>query len=79
MSDKVVPFPGITRLDTPPEQVLGYAVEAKLTECVVIGFAEDGSFYFASSSPDGPDVLWLMERARHRLMQITDALEDGDA
>jgi hypothetical protein len=77
MSADVVYFPGPSRLDTPVGRVMEAAVEASLTEIVVIGFDEDGDFYFASSKADGGDVLWLLERAKHKLMTITDELEEG--
>jgi hypothetical protein len=76
-NSNVVPFPGVTSLDTPPERVLEVAAERELDEIVIIGCRKDGGFYFASSFADGGDVIWLLERAKHKLMQITDNLEDG--
>lgn len=74
MSDNVVPFGGITRLDTDPQRVLEAALEAGMTGVVVIGFDANGGEYFASSYADGSDVVWHMERAKFKLMVITDEL-----
>ena len=67
----IVDFTGITRLDMDPERVLD-AAKGKLESVVVIGFTLDGEEYFASSDADGADVLWHLERAKHRLMQTID-------
>jgi hypothetical protein len=75
MSDaKVIRFPGITRLDLPPEQVLDAAREAGLESAVIIGFTKEGEEYFASSLADGADVLWLIERAKLKLLRIPDEM-----
>lgn len=66
--DNLVFLPVVTRLDCPPERVLEAAVGA-VDRVVVIGWQPDGGFYFASSIADGPEVLWLLEMARIRLMQ----------
>lgn len=72
MTDNVVRFTGITKLDIDPALVLRDATDEGLAEVVVIGFAKDGSEYFASSIADGGTVLWHMERAKHKLMLIAD-------
>lgn len=74
MSDNVVPFGGITRLDTDPQRVLEAALRIGMTGVVVIGFDANGGEYFASSYADGSDVVWHMERAKFKLMVITDEL-----
>lgn len=66
--DNVVFLENETTLDVPPERVLSSAAEAKLNEVIVIGTADSGEFYFASSSGDGPVLLWLLERAKAALM-----------
>lgn len=70
MSENVVEFDGVTRLDTPPTKVLAKAAGKALQEVVVIGFGKDGDFYFASSKPDGPSVLWVMELAKKKLLEV---------
>lgn len=65
----VVPFNGITRLDLDPERVLE-AARGQLTGVVIMGYARDGSEYFASSYADGGDVLWLLERSKLKLLTV---------
>lgn len=69
--DNVVDLNVVTKLDLDPDRVLSKAI-GNLTEVVVIGFDKDGEEYFASSVSDGGSVLWHMERAKHKLMQIVD-------
>lgn len=68
----VVLFPGITKLDLPPGQILAKAAEVEFESVVVLGCTKDGQEYFCSSLADGGNVLWLLERAKHRLMRIVD-------
>jgi hypothetical protein len=57
----------ITNLDIPPDRVLDGAM-TKLDSVVVLGYDKDANEYFASSSGDMTEVLWLMERFRHKLL-----------
>ena len=66
---EVVDAPIVTRLDIPAERILNKAREADLKNVVVIGWAENGEFYFASSMADGGDVLWLLEMAKKKLLE----------
>lgn len=70
-TDNIVEFDGITSLDIPPPRILAKAAGAKLESVVVIGFREDGNFYFASSGADGGDVLWLLELAKKQLLETS--------
>ncbi len=72
MTDNVVEWGGITRLDLPPERVLGKALDGKLTSVVILGHTEDGAEYFASSLADAGDVLWLLERCKKLLLEVPD-------
>ena len=67
---EVIMLPVITRLDLPPERILAAATEDGLEQAVVIGTTKDGEFYFASSVADGGSVLWLLEIAKKRLLEI---------
>ena len=69
-ADNVVEWRGITTLDTSPTRILAKAAGAKLKECVVVGFDEDGQFYFISSVADGGSVLWMFEMAKKRLLEV---------
>lgn len=62
----------VTTLDTPPEQVVNAVPASDLEQVVVIGSRKDGSLYFASSTSDGGNVLWLFEVAKHQLMKLAD-------
>jgi hypothetical protein len=62
----------ITSLPIPVERVLSSAIEARLANVLVVGEREDGEFYFASSSPDGHENLWLLEVGKHRLIRIVE-------
>lgn len=73
----VVRFSGITTQDHEPWQILDAARERALQYVVVLGCESDGRLYFAASRSDGGEALWLMERARHKLMAIADELEGG--
>lgn len=66
----VVNFPGITKLDIPPERILEGALEKGLQAAVVVGYDADGNLYFSSSYADGAEVVWLFELAKRRLMDI---------
>jgi hypothetical protein len=61
----------ITTLDLDPDRVLTNAC-GELSRVVIIGEREDGSEYFASSASDGGDVLWMMERAKLKLLRMAD-------
>lgn len=65
----VVVLPCLTRLDVPSERVLTCALEKDLEHAVVIGWDKDGDFYFAASYASGPEVLWLLEQAKRRLLE----------
>jgi len=71
MSENVIPFGGITRLDIDPDRVLTSAV-GKLECVVVVGLGKDGEEYFASSMADGADALWYLERLKKKLLEICD-------
>lgn len=71
-ADNVVELRVITSLPLDPNRVLRRALESGMTECVVIGYTKDGGEYFASSVGDGGDVLWHLERAKHKLLKMAD-------
>lgn len=73
----VVELQCITRLDLPVQRILAKATAADLREVVIVGLGPDGKFWFASSKADGGDVLWLLEIAKKRLLEIMDDNTDG--
>ncbi|WP_421849869.1 hypothetical protein [Oricola sp.] len=74
----IIELPVITSLPTDPARILDRAPR-DMARVLVIGKTADGEFYFAASDPDGGTMLWDMERARYKLMQLVEASEDqGD-
>lgn len=70
-NDKVVPLKTVTSLDLPAERVLQAAVEAGLSDVVILGYTKDDDReYFASSIADGGSVLWLMKRLERELLSV---------
>ena len=59
----------VTRLDLPANRVLEEAID-KLGRVVIMGYDNDGDFYFASSIADGGEVLWLTEVMKQRLLSM---------
>jgi hypothetical protein len=66
----VVELDVVTSLDLPPERILNKALEKDLAGVIVVGTDKDGEFYFASSYAAGPEVLWLLEGAKMKLLKI---------
>ncbi len=58
-----------TKTDISPDRVLE-AAAGKLDKVVICGHDKDGEIYFASSTADGPSVLWLLERCKRDLLDI---------
>lgn len=72
---KVISLETATAVEISPDRVLQGAVNANLTEVVVIGQKPDGTVYFAMSTAEVPDVNWMLDCAKRLLM---DGLMDGD-
>lgn len=60
----------ITRMHLPLDRIFDKCEERKLDTAVVVGWTKEGDFYFASSTPDGSDCLWLFELAKKRLLEV---------
>lgn len=69
MTNNIVRFPGITKLDIDPDVILS-AAAGKTDTVVVVGYNKEGELYFASSVADGGAVLWLMELAKKALLEV---------
>ena len=74
MSDNVEILNMVTTLDLPPDRILEGA-KGQLERVVILGYDHEGQEYFASSFSDGGTVMWLMERAKLKLMTIADDTE----
>ena len=70
--DKVTILSTTTTLDLDAERVLQAAIDAKLKQVWVIGEDAAGGLYFSSSTSDGGNALWWMEKAKHTLMEISE-------
>jgi len=60
---EIIKFPGKTYADIPADDVLASAM-GKLSGVVLMGYTTDGQEYIASSISDGPQMVWLLERAK---------------
>lgn len=69
--ENVITFDGVTAHSLPPERVLKGAVEHGMKMVLVIGWDEEGDFYFAGSDPSGPENLWVLEVAKKKLIEVT--------
>lgn len=65
-------FPGVTPLPFDADVMLDAAKRANLKSVVIIGEMEDGKEFFSSSISAGPETLWMLERAKHKLMKVCD-------
>ena len=72
-SAEIIISPVITKLDVPPDRILGAAI-GKLQEVVIIGFDKNGNEWLASSEADCSNALYHLERAKYKLMKIIDDL-----
>lgn len=68
MTADIVRFPGLTRHDIDPDQVLKAAI-GQMEGVVLCGYDKDGNTYFASSYSSGGDTLWLLELCKRVLME----------
>jgi len=64
----VVELDVVTSLDIPAERVLRKAIDADLAGVVIVGYASNGDYYFASSIADGADVNWLLDQCKRQLL-----------
>ena len=67
--ENVVNFTGITKLDGDADRSLESAF-GKLDKVVILGYDKEGNEYFNSSVADGGDVLWMIERAKKKLLDV---------
>ena len=68
MTAEIIDMPMRTTLEIPAAKVLAAATESDLEDVLVIGWCKSGEFFFASSSPDGAELLFLLELAKKQLM-----------
>ncbi len=73
---EVVHWNGISTLPANPQTVIERAQMKGMTSVVIVGFDADGDEVVLSSEADGAQALWHLERARYKLMRITDELAE---
>lgn len=59
---------------SPCDEVLREAIDAKMTEVVVVGYDADGMGYYNASMADAPTAIYHLQRAIHKINHIVDAL-----
>jgi len=67
VKDSVIKFPGGTRLDIDPDDVLAGAM-GELQQVVVIGRCHNGDDWIASHTCDPAQILLLVERFKFNLL-----------
>lgn len=68
----VVDLPMITTIDLDPQRVLAAAAKVDFDAVIIVGWKKDGDEFFSSSCSDGGDAVWLLERAKLKLLRIAD-------
>jgi hypothetical protein len=63
---EVVELPVQTTQDIPVPKVLSGAADC--TEVLIVGTSRDGTPFYASSTADKYRMLWILERARLKLL-----------
>jgi len=64
----VLPFNGTTILDLDPDDILE-ANKGQFDGVILIGLDADGEEILASSYSDAPTILWMLERAKLRVLR----------
>lgn len=79
MDDNVIPFPvksEYTYGEVDPRGVLQGITDADLQTVVVMGYDQNGEEYFASSTSNGPTILWLMEKLKLKVLLASEDDEE---
>lgn len=69
LADNISMFPGITPNDYDANIMLEAATRAELDNVIIIGWDKNGDMFFSSSMGDGPECLWLIEKAKKSLLE----------
>lgn len=68
--DNVTVLETVTSHKIQVDRVLNAALAADLTSVIVIGYDPDGNFYFSSTDPSGGSVIWDLEVAKKKLLDL---------
>jgi hypothetical protein len=55
-----------------PQGVLDGITQNDLETIIVLGWTKEGDEYFASNTPNGMEVVWLMERLKLKILESVD-------
>lgn len=72
LADNISIFPGITPNKYDANITLEAATRADLDEVIVLGWDKDGELFFSASNGNGPECLWLIEKAKLALLNVGD-------
>lgn len=67
--DNVVEFTGGTTNDLEPSLVVDAARDKKFESVLVVGITENDGFYLASSTGDAATMIFILEYAKHQLLE----------
>lgn len=70
LADNIALFPGVSPNDYDANLMLEAATRADLENVVILGWDKDGEMFFSSSMGDGPECLWLIEKAKAALLRV---------
>jgi len=70
--NNVVVAPIVSRLDGDPNWVIQQAASEPLSSVAIVGEDSQGTEYFFSNMAGGPEVLWMLERAKLKLLRVVD-------
>lgn len=56
----------------PTQNVFDGIQNNNLETVVVVGWTKEGNEYFASSTPNGMEIIWLLERLKYRILKDID-------
>jgi hypothetical protein len=65
---EIIQFTGQTKLDINPDAVLDGA-KGQLTTVFVCEYEADGSLYFASSTAQTAEILFMLEKFKFKVMR----------
>lgn len=73
LDDNVVFFPGATTQDYEPDQILALCMKLNLKHIIIVGVDDEDREVFKSSTADANEILWLLRRTEHKLMNLMDS------
>lgn len=69
LAENVSLFTGISPNNYDANVMLEAAARADLDHVVILGWDKEGELFFSASMGDGPECLWLIEKAKAALLQ----------